>query len=196
MSTYNLGDLATDLEPGTNVLVTGSREDASRFAYETLKSGLERGDAAVVVATDEDAKAVEKQLVATNDDVVGIVDCVGSPGTPVTENTRVKHPAGPTDLTGVGIELSELLEDVHELQQLDSRVLLDTVSTILADQELETVFRFLHVFTQRVESADGLGLYVLDPEEHGDQTIETVRQLFDHEVTVDGEEATVSALES
>ncbi|MFB6256893.1 MAG: recombinase RecA, partial [Haloplanus sp.] len=42
-----------------------------------------------------------------------------------------------------------------------------------------TVFRFLHVFTGRVQSVDGLGLYAIDSAAHDDKTMNTLKQLFD-----------------
>jgi len=51
--------------------------------------------------------------------------------------------------------------------------------------DLQTVFRFLHVFTGRIQSVDGLGLYVIDSSAHDDQTMNTLKQLFDGVVRLD-----------
>jgi hypothetical protein len=55
--------------------------------------------------------------------------------------------------------------------------------------DLQTVFRFLHVFTGRVQSVDGLGLFSIDSTAHDDQAMNTLKQLFDGiiEVPEDGE---------
>jgi hypothetical protein len=50
---------------------------------------------------------------------------------------------------------------------------------------LQTVFRFLHVFTSRAENADGLGLYTLESTAHDDEALNTLTQLFDGTITVD-----------
>jgi len=61
--------------------------------------------------------------------------------------------------------------------------------------DLQTVFRFLHVFTGRIQSADALGVYVIDSTAHDDQTMNTLKQLFDAvielEEAADGEEPTI-----
>ncbi len=49
---------------------------------------------------------------------------------------------------------------------------------------LQTVFRFLHVFTGRVQSAEALGLFIVDSTAHDNQTMSTLRQLFDGEIEV------------
>jgi hypothetical protein len=49
--------------------------------------------------------------------------------------------------------------------------------------DLQTVFRFLHVFTGRIQSVEGLGLFAIDSSAHDDKTMNTLKQLFDGIVT-------------
>jgi len=49
---------------------------------------------------------------------------------------------------------------------------------------LQTVFRFLHVFTGRVQSADALGVFVIDSTAHDQQTMSTLKQLFDGQIEI------------
>jgi hypothetical protein len=64
-----------------------------------------------------------------------------------------------------------------------------SLSTLLMYSDLQTVFRFLHVFTGRIQSVDGLGLFCIDSSAHDDQTLNTLKQLFDGliETSEDGE---------
>jgi hypothetical protein len=64
-------------------------------------------------------------------------------------------------------------------------VLLYSLSTLLMYSNLQTVFRFLHVFTGRIQSADALGVYVIDSTAHDDQTMNTLKQLFDGVIDVE-----------
>jgi hypothetical protein len=59
-----------------------------------------------------------------------------------------------------------------------------SLSTLLMYSDLQTVFRFLHVFTGRVQSVDGLGLFSIDSTAHDDQSLNTLKQLFDGIVNV------------
>jgi KaiC/GvpD/RAD55 family RecA-like ATPase len=89
-------------------------------------------------------------------------------------------------MTGIGIKLSEFLETFYERRGLqENRVLMHSISTLLMYSDLQTVFRFLHVFTGRIQSADGLGLYVVDSSAHDTQTMNTLKQLFDGVIEVD-----------
>ncbi|GAA0201828.1 hypothetical protein GCM10009000_015020 [Halobacterium noricense] len=65
-----------------------------------------------------------------------------------------------------------------------NRIAFDSLSTLLMYSNLQTVFRFLHVFTGRVQSAEALGLFIVDSTAHDNQTMSTLRQLFDGEIEV------------
>ena len=54
-----------------------------------------------------------------------------------------------------------------------------SLSTLRMYADLQAVFRFLHVFTGRIQSVDGLGVFAIDDSAHDDQTMNTLKQLFD-----------------
>ena len=194
---YDLTDVLPDTEipPGTNVLIAGAPLTGKRgLAFDAIASGANRGEGTIVVTTKDSANKVLSEfdgLVEADspgDVDVGVVDCVtkqrgiGS----VEENQRVKYASSPVDMTGIGIKLSEFLQEFYEGRGLNrNRILLHSVSTLLMYSDLQTVFRFLHVFTGRVQSADALGLYVIDSTAHDDQTMNTLKQLFDAVIEVE-----------
>ena len=91
-----------------------------------------------------------------------------------------------SDLTGLGIELSEFLERAHETDAAARpRLCFDSLTALLQYADLKRVFRFLHVVTGRVKSANGVGHYHLDPDAHDEQTLATIKGLFDAVVEVD-----------
>lgn len=195
---YELGAVfpETTVEPGTNLLVSGPPMTGKQeYAVDILADGVLAGDGAIVVTTKDTAKQVREEYALRTDDedpLVGVVDCVtrqqGNPT--LTDHDLVRYASSPVDLTGIGIELSELLRDFYEERGVTrNRVLLHSLSTLLMYSNLQTVFRFLHVFTGRVQSADALGLFVIDDTGHDDQTMSTLKQLFDGalEVREDGD---------
>ncbi|ELZ12508.1 hypothetical protein C479_03907, partial [Halovivax asiaticus JCM 14624] len=194
---YDLPDVpsADDLDAGTNVLVAGPPLTGKRdLAIEALASGADRGDGSIIVTTKDSADKVLDDLteaVTVSDPDVGIVDCVTKQrgiGT-VDDDPRIKYASSPVDMTGIGIKLSEFLQEFYENRSLtENRILLHSISTLLMYSDLQTVFRFLHVFTGRIQSADALGLCVIDSTAHDDQTMNTLKQLFDVVVEIeDGE---------
>ncbi|WP_222919485.1 recombinase RecA [Natrinema sp. SYSU A 869] len=199
---YDLADVLPDaeLDPGTNVLVAGPPLTGKRrIAFDILGSGANRGDGSIVVTTKDSADKVLESFDDHVDDGVepdiGVVDCVTKQrgiGT-IDDDPRIKYASSPVDMTGIGIKLSEFLKEFYETRGLtENRVLLHSVSTLLMYSDLQTVFRFLHVFTGRIQSADALGVYVIDSTAHDDQTMNTLKQLFDAvvelEETADDEE--------
>jgi hypothetical protein len=98
----------------------------------------------------------------------------------------VKYTSSPVDMTGIGIKLSETLESFYQGHGVDrTRVMVHSLSTLLMYSDLQTVFRFLHVFTGRIQSVDGLGLFCIDSTAHDDRTMNTLKQLFDGIVTTE-----------
>ena len=51
--------------------------------------------------------------------------------------------------------------------------------------DLQTVFRFMHVFTSRIENADALGVHVIESTAHDAEALNTLKQLFDGVVETD-----------
>ncbi|MFC5367653.1 DUF7504 family protein [Salinirubrum litoreum] len=108
-----------------------------------------------------------------------------------TGNVEVTR-ASPTDLTGVGIAVSDTLSAWAET---DDRVVVcvDSVTTMLQYAPLATVFRFLHTICRRFASVEALAHFHLDPTAHDDQTVARLTQLFDSLVRVEDGDVTLRA---
>jgi KaiC/GvpD/RAD55 family RecA-like ATPase len=182
------------LAPGTNVLVSGPPLTGKRrLALEILAHGSDRGEGAIVVTTRDSADRVlgdYEHLVADPEAVdIGIVDCVTKhQGRTAQDTDVVKYASSPEDMTGIGIKFSEFVEEFRVERGLDGiRVMVDSLSTLLMYSDVQTVFRFMHVFTSRIENADGLGLHVIESTAHDDETLNTLKQLYDGEIRVDAD---------
>jgi len=96
----------------------------------------------------------------------------------------------PSDLTGIGIEFSELLSQIGTAAGEDEHIAVcfNSVTSLLQYADLQRTFRFLHVLTGRIKTVDGVGHFHLDPDAHDDQTLATLKGLFDAviEVNEDG----------
>jgi KaiC/GvpD/RAD55 family RecA-like ATPase len=190
---YTLGGVFSDveIEDGTNLLIAGPPMTGKyALALDFLGAGVRRGEGAIVVSTKDTAGRVSDDLAASAESVVGpvgVVDAVTKhQGTTPQVAEFVRYVSSPVDLTGIGIELSELLREFyHEQDVTENRILLHSLSTLLMYSDLQTVFRFLHVFTGRVHSADALGVFVIDDSAHDTQTLSTLKQLFDGVIEVE-----------
>ena len=175
--------------PGTNLLVSGPPlSGKTALGYELLERGARAGEGSIVVTNTDSAERVRTAVPSLfeYDAPVGIVDCVTKHqghGT-ITDTDLVLYAASPEDMTGIGIKASRLLEAFYRDRGVRrTRVLVRSVSTLLQYADVQTVFRFLHVFTGRIQSVEGLGLFAIDSSAHDEQTMNTLKQLFDGIIT-------------
>lgn len=110
--------------------------------------------------------------------------------------TRLEAPAwvvetveNPSDLTGIGIELSDLLSGMAGAADEDESIAVcfDSVTSLMQYADLQRAFRFLHVVTGRIKSVGATGHFHVDPEAHSDQDLATLKGLFDAIVEVEGD---------
>jgi KaiC/GvpD/RAD55 family RecA-like ATPase len=193
---YDLGSRldGRQVTPGTNVLISGPPLTGKRrLGLEILAEGWRQDHGAIVVTTRDSSRQVLDDFEAVprgepDEEAVGIVDCVTKQQRQApTERQRVKYASSPVDMTGIGIKFSEYVDRFSD-EDSDgggSRVLLDSLSTLLMYTSEETAFRFLHVFSSRIEDANGLGVYVIESTAHDETTINTLRPLFDGVIQVD-----------
>ncbi|MFB6120627.1 MAG: RAD55 family ATPase [Halobacteriaceae archaeon] len=194
---YDIGVDCVDgsVAPGTNLLIVGPPMTGKReLAFGVLAEGFQDGEGGIVVTTKDSARKVEESFAdRAPDGALGIVDCVTRQQGmgEEAESDLVRYASSPNDLTGIGIEFSELLRLFYKQRGIErNRTVMYSLSTLLMYSNLQTVFRFLHVSTGRVQSADGLGLFLIDDTAHDEQTMSTLKQLFDGVIEVredDGE---------
>jgi len=204
---YDIGVDCVDgsVAPGTNLLVVGPPMTGKRdLAFDVVADGCRDGEGGIVVTTKDSARKVQQAFADRAPDAsLGIVDCVTRQQgmDSEEESDLVRYASSPNDLTGIGIEFSELLQLFYGGRGIErNRTVMYSLSTLLMYSNLQTVFRFLHVSTGRVQSADGLGLFLVDDTAHDEQTMSTIKQLFDGVIEVrdaeDGRECRASGIES
>jgi len=92
--------------------------------------------------------------------------------------------AGPGDLTGYGVALTQVLEDVDD----PLLVRIDSLTALLQHVSTDAAFRFIHVLCGRVDRETAVLVATVDPNAHDDQTVATITQPFDVAVTGTGTE--------
>jgi KaiC/GvpD/RAD55 family RecA-like ATPase len=178
--------LDAEVAPGTNILLTGPPLTGKRaLAFDILADGVQDGNGAIIVTTKDSGDRVLEEF-ATRTDYEGrpvaVVDTVSrQQGVgEARDSDRIKYTSSPVDMTGIGIKLSEFLQAFYQDRNIRrNRIAVHSLSTLLMYSDLQTVFRFLHVFTGRVQSVDGLGLFAIDDSAHDERTMNTLKQLFD-----------------
>jgi hypothetical protein len=105
---------------------------------------------------------------------VGVLDASWNRA-PAVRKVTVRA-APPDDLGAVGLAFSDLLTDSGEGEAV--LVVFDSITALLRYADLESAYRFLHVLTSQVRTADATGVYGLHADSHGEQTERTIECLF------------------
>ncbi|WP_445474867.1 RAD55 family ATPase [Methanococcoides methylutens] len=191
MAEYMLGikeldDLIGGVKEGTNLMLIGPPMSGKDDLVNTIiRNGLRDGDSSIIVSTRETGERVLDWFSNNGLDVdasnLGVVDCVTKTlGIPTSDTAHIKRAASPVDLTGIGVRIGQYFEEFLVIKDAPGlRFCINSLSTILMYSNLQTLFRFLHVFTGRVKASNSFGIFIVEDEMHDSQTVATLKQLFD-----------------
>lgn len=115
-----------------------------------------------------------------------------------TQSSATEHDMGdlavervpsPQNLTRLGVEITDCLDEWTEAgPDRQITVCFQSISTLLQYVDIDQVFKFLDVLSERCRATGAISHYHLDPQAHDDQTIERLSRLFDASLEyVDGE---------
>ena len=188
-----LDDWIGGIKTGSNIMIIGPPMTGKGFIlnYIMYHGAAINGNAVTTVTTHESAPHVlewfKEQKLDLPLDRIGIIDCISKiSGYEVTENENIKIASNPVDLTGIGVKISQLFEEFSRKKNIPTIQLhINSVSTILMYSNIQTVFRFLHVFTGRIKSIGGIGIYLLEGGMHDEKAIATLKQLFDAVIEIE-----------
>lgn len=178
------------IPPGTTLVVGSEDRDlAQTFGSVLLSMGCNPDDGVMFVSADtptDDLLARCDHLGLDLDviDLQVIADAGSQPSDPGPD-VGVETMSS-TDLTGLGITFSVVYESL--MTSGCKRILsgVHTLSTILEENDLRTVVRFLNTVSRRIESGGGLMVFVIDSGAHGDETLTTLSQVCDGYAEVRG----------
>ncbi|GAA0654774.1 RAD55 family ATPase [Salarchaeum japonicum] len=182
-------ELLSEVEPGTNLLVSGPAMSGKRqLLLRLLARGADDDEGAIVVTSRNPADDIAEEyndLLGDRTSFFRIIDSVSSrSGGAEGEMSFVRNVSSPGELTGIGIEFSELAREAENNGVERLRIGFDSLSPLLMYVDLQRLFRFLHVFTSQIQSRDWLGLFAIDPDSHDEQVVNTISQLFDGMIQV------------
>lgn len=169
---------------GTNILVLGPEIESPRHvATQLLALASTYDERALVISTDGQVDDIVEALVGPSTDGesadLTIIDCSGNLERGDDRGTHaVMSVESPGNLTDLGMAYIEY-EDKHGEAMPGTRVMFDSISTLLDHLEEERVFEFVAAFKGRIHSSDHLGLWVMDMSEATEATVSTFTELFD-----------------
>lgn len=177
-----------DIAPGTSILVAGPvMTGKRRFGVDVLSGSSSR--TACIVTTKKSANRVNDSFRAAVEDGdewdLSIVDCNGSINRArKTADYTLEQVSSPSDLTGIGIKLSGILQQWHHRGVEDPRVQLHSLSTLLMYTDLKRVYRFVHVVLSRLQRVGAVNVFTLDTSKRDRHQFNKFAQLFDAVIEV------------
>lgn len=176
-------------EAGTNILILAPPMSyADQLAYALIKPL--QGEFSIVLSTNERASEVVDYFKVAGADkrFVGVIDAITKSSTPsIADTTRLMFVSSPTDLTGIGIKFSNMIETIFEgdfsegeagLFPPPVRFCVNSISTLLMYRRLEVFYQFLHVLTAKLKKIEGVGIYLLNSESFDEKTLSLIKQLM------------------
>ncbi len=176
-------------EAGTNILILAPPMSyAEQLAYALTKPL--QGEYSIVLSTNERAAEVVDafKLAGADKRFTGVIDAITKSSTPSIQDTqRLMFVTSPTDLTGIGIKFSNMIETIFEGEFSEGepglfpppiRFCVNSISTLLMYRRLEVLYQFLHVLTAKLKKIEGVGIYLLNSESFDDKTLSLIKQLM------------------
>ena len=176
-------------EAGTNYLILAPPMSlAEELAFSLTRPLI--GEYAIVLSTNDRAAEVVDafKVMGVDKRYVGTIDAITKSSTPgIADTNRLMFVASPTDLTGIGIKFSKMVELIFDGDFSDGesglfpppvRFCVNSVSTLLMYRKLEILYQFLHVLTSKLKKIDGVGFYLLNKESFDEKTVSLIKQLM------------------
>jgi KaiC/GvpD/RAD55 family RecA-like ATPase len=195
MYTYKTGialidDVTGGLGPGSNILILAPpMSGANNLGSCIARPG--EGEYSIIITTEERSIDMANRFSAENlnRDHIGIIDAITKASSPdVSDSVQVKFVASPSDLTGIGIKFSKIVESIFsgefegsadlDLFPPPIRFYINSLSTLLMYRKLEVLFQFLHVLGAKLKKMEAIGIYILNSESFDEKTISVMKQLM------------------
>jgi KaiC/GvpD/RAD55 family RecA-like ATPase len=188
---YGFSD-AIPVEPidaGATVFVSGpALSPAEDLAQRLVADGCQSGDGSLFITTNVTSDRLLDGCQRTHPDFdfgrAGVIDCSGQDVSDRRQAAQVKYISTQSDLTGIGMKFSSLYESLYMESGGPVRTGLLTVSSLAMYVDLRKLFQFIQTLSARIDSADGIGVFAIDPTTHDTRTINTLSQVADGRIEV------------
>ena len=192
MTGYEFGDGVpiAPVSQGSTLLVAGpalSRTES--LARSMVADGPATGEGGLFISTNKTCKrlmaACRESHPGIDGGLTGIIDCSGQEMGQSDLDADVKYVSTQSDLTGIGMKVSALYESLYAAAR-DGRVRtgLISLSSLSMYVDLRRLFQFAQTLSGRIDSADGLGVFAIDPSTHDTRTVNTLSQVADGRIEV------------
>ena len=170
------------LNAGTNLLLLGPETDTMRsVAEDIIAMAPEHTEGAVWISLEGDIAWLIDDFADDPNALASLSIIEGSGKSEEIEgldpNQRFAVDS-PKQLTDLGMALIEY-EDTRGGSFDGSRIVFDSITTLLANAGENRVFEFIAAFSGRIRVEKNLGIWLMNSGEHSQETVTVFRELFD-----------------
>jgi hypothetical protein len=98
----------------------------------------------------------------------------------------VEEVSSPENLTRLGVRTTNSMESLTDaVSGHEITVCFDSITALLQYVDVNQAFQFLHVLTDQFDEANAFAHFHMDPGAHEDETIQTIKAVFDGVYTVE-----------
>jgi len=184
---YDVGDalpVEAGFEPGTNILLSGSAGSGKASLGARILGERDDNEGALLITTDGNtSEMLDSYREADTGEAPHFVDCSGArTGPPPDVPPEMFETAGsPADMTGVGVAFEKYSKSLADRTER-SRVMYDSLTTLLQYVDEQTAYRFVDVLTGRFTAQGYLSVFTVDPDAVGERASRMLAHEFDAEV--------------
>lgn len=185
--TYDVDEVlpVPGFDAGTNVLVSGpAGSGKTTLAARVLAAGKPEDEGALAITTDGNSGDILDIYRQDGEEgALHLVDCSGGGVGPPSEfpSDRFQSVGSPGDMTGVGVAFEKYSKKIGE--RVDgTRVMYDSLTTLLQYVDRQRAYRFIDVLTGRFKAEGDLSVFTVDGGTIDEQTSRMFLHEFDVEV--------------
>ena len=171
----------------SNVLIYSSPFIGREVLLESFAlSGLQAGEPVMFVLTDKaflDMRNVmknldEKFLTYEKEGLVKYIDVYSASIQAKEENPCVEFVDSALDMSGISTAINNAQKDIIK-HSASHRLILDSLSTLLAYSDAKAVFRFLQVLGGRCKRAGATSMFSMEYGMHNENEVQTMKHVMD-----------------
>ena len=184
--------LTGQLDGASNVLVAAPSMGGTRDACSTLLTeGLTEPRVVFVTFTRQPRACVAQwDETGATASAVAVITVGDGGGDLDRADVAVENVSTPSDLTGLGIKIGQVLSEWDD----PVAVCFDSLTAMLQYVDVETAYEFLHAITGQFHAAGARAHFHIDPEAHDPIQVDAITSLMDARVDL-GDEVRVRTRE-